>query len=43
MAKGFGKSAGFGSGLLFPAPICFRILAFGDVQDMGPISQSDRQ
>ena len=36
LAKSFGKSAGFGLGLLFLSPIFMAILAFGDAQYQGP-------
>ncbi len=36
LAKSFGKSAGFGIGLLFLGIIFFPILGFGDAQYQGP-------
>lgn len=36
MAKSFGKSTGFGFGLLFLSPIFYPILAFGDAKYVGP-------
>lgn len=38
MAKVFGKSTGFGFGLLFLSFIFIPILAFGDARYLGPIS-----
>jgi len=32
IAKNFGKSTGFGVGLIFLSPIFFAILAFGDAE-----------
>ncbi len=37
LAKVFGKSSGFGVGLIFLAFIFIPILAFGDAQYLGPI------
>jgi len=38
LAKVFGKSSGFGVGLIFLAFIFIPILAFGDAQYLGPIA-----
>lgn len=39
MAKVFGKSSGFGLGLIFLAPVFIPILALGDARYLGPIAQ----
>ena len=36
LAKNFGKSAGFGFGLLILAPVFYPLLAFGDSRYQGP-------
>jgi hypothetical protein len=38
LAKVFGKSTGFGFGLLFLSVIFMAILAFGDAKYLGPIA-----
>lgn len=38
LAKVFGKSSGFGIGLILLAPIFIPILAFGDARYLGPIA-----
>ncbi|MBP9675125.1 MAG: hypothetical protein KBD67_00140 [Anaerolineaceae bacterium] len=38
LAKAFGKSTGFGFGLLFLSPIFMAILAFGDAKYIGPVA-----
>lgn len=38
LAKSFGKSAAFGIGLIFLAPIFYPILAFSEAQYSGPVN-----
>ena len=38
LAKVFGKSSGFGFGLLFLSPVFMAILAFGDAKYIGPVA-----